>query len=224
LGASSGKFKKVEIVAVSLFVFAGPFAKICLAIERPLSWNRANIAQFQRNFGSEIGYRGTPEYLPNGANGKMLPETWGHAEVGRGMKTSSIVERTGDPNTIRVQSTSPQNIVLNVFDYPAWQVDVDRSPSLKVTDDDGRIVVLVPAGNHLVHISARRTWDAKLGFIISLSTAAFLACAMFGFVMVSEDSVAPLRQPEPEPKPYSSKPSSSTISVMKSSVEEQEHR
>jgi hypothetical protein len=224
LGASCGKFKKIEIVAVSLFVFAGPFAKIWLAVERPSSWNRANIEQFQRNFGSEIGYRGTAEYLPNGANGKMLPETWGHAEVGGGMKISSIGERTGDPRTVRVQSTSPQIVVLNVFDYPTWHVDVDGSPSSKLTDDAGCIVVSVPAGNHLVHISAGRTWDAKIGFAISLSTAGFLACSIFGFFIVSENSVAPLRHPDPEPKPYSSKPSSSTISVMKSIEEKQEHR
>jgi hypothetical protein len=168
LGAAAGKLRYVEIAAICLLVLAGPMGKIWLAKERPSSWDKAEITQFQRNFDGEIGYRGTPEYLPNGANDKALPTTWGNPGMGDG---SPLI-----PETIRVQTTSPERIVLNVFDYPAWHVDVDGTAIAKQTDKDGRIVVPMTAGNHILHLSLRRDWDAKLGLGIALATGVFLSC------------------------------------------------
>ncbi len=49
----------------------------------------------------------------------------------------------------------------------------------KRTDTDGRIVVPVPAGSHLIHIFLQRQWDAKLGIAISITTAVLLSYLTF---------------------------------------------
>jgi hypothetical protein len=181
LGAVAGKFSKLAILAVGVFVFAGPIAKIFLAIKRPASWNKAEISQFQRNIDREIGYRGTPEYLPDGANSKVSSESAGTETVIAGDDSEmKISNTTGDRNTFRVQSLAPRKIAVNLFEYPDWQVDLDGSRvSSKLTDNDGRVAVDVPAGDHLIHIFRQRKWDAKLGIAISIATAVFLSCLTF---------------------------------------------
>ena len=181
LGAVAGKFSKLAILAVGVFVFAGPIAKIFLAIKRPASWNRAEISQFQQNIEREIGYRGTPEYLPNGANDKVSSESAGTETVIASEGSEfKITNTTGDRKTFRIQSAAPRQIAVSLFDYPDWQVDLDGSRvSSKLTDNHGRVAVDLPAGNHVIHISHQRNWDAKLGIAISIATAVFLLCLTF---------------------------------------------
>jgi hypothetical protein len=181
VGAAAGKFRSLSILAVCVFVLAGPFAKILLAVARPSSWKKAEISQLQQRIYSGIGYLGTPEYLPNGANSKALDERG--VQTGTGSQGSSqfaVSSQAGDRRTIRVQTIAPRDIDLNLFDYPTWQVKVDDTRSgTKRTDNDGRIVVAVPPGDHSIHIFLQRQWDAKLGMIISIATALLLSCMAF---------------------------------------------
>jgi hypothetical protein len=217
LAAGAGKFRRLEIIAIAVFVFAGPMAKIWLAVERPSSWSKADIAQFQLNFDSEIGYRGTPEYLPNGANGKALPEKWGNSEIGE--KSSRTADRV-DAHTVSTQSAALQKLTLNVFDYPAWQVDVDGSLSSKLTDSDGRMAVAVPPGNHVVHISSRRQWDTRLGVATSISTAFLLSSLLF--LPWTRRKLAPMQQNDLGSEVLSSTFWGSTASATKLPTENRE--
>jgi hypothetical protein len=218
--AAACEFRKLEIVAVSIFVFAGPLAKIWLAVERPASWKKAELSQFQQKIESEGGYRGTREYLPNGANGQMVCELSSDSEAREPDKAFPGNDwKEANLNNVRVQPASPQEITLHAFDYPTRQVDVDGSPSSKLTDRYGRIVVRVPAGNHVVHISARRGWDAKLGVAVSLSTAVLLSYLMF---LPVRNKFAAVQQPDLESKFSSSALPSSPVPV-KSPMENREH-
>jgi hypothetical protein len=156
---------------------AGPFAKIMLAIKRPSSWQKAEISRLLPSVDNGRGYRGTAEYLPNGANNKALE---GRAAASEGSDEFAVANVRVDGNTFRVQATVPLEIAFNLFDYPTWQVDVDGSRvNSKGQDGEGRLVVAVPAGNHLIHIFLRRKWDAKLGIAISIATAVVLLCLTF---------------------------------------------
>jgi hypothetical protein len=179
-------------VAVCLFVFAGPIAKILLAVARPSSWKKAEISQLQASIDSGMGYRGTPEYLPNGANLGALENA--------GIRTGNASQGSGefaatdevDRKTFRVQFEEPREIALNLFDYPTWQIDVDGSRiTPKRTDPDRRILVDIPAGNHLVHVFLQRKWDAKLGIAISLATAVLLSCLSFMAWRQNDRSIQP---------------------------------
>jgi hypothetical protein len=193
LGALAGKFRSLSILAVCVFVFTGPLVKILLAVARPSSWKKAEISQLQRSIDSGTGYRGTPEYLPNGANSELLQ----NAGIQTGIDSQApaefaITSPRAERNTFRVQSPEPREITFNLFDYPAWQVDVDGSRiDPKRTDTNGRIVVPVPAGSHLIHIFLQRQWDAKLGIAISITTAVLLSCLTFLAWRQDEPSTQP---------------------------------
>jgi len=187
LGVVAGKFRGLSILAVCVFILAGPLAKIMLAIKRPSSWQKAEISRCQRNIDNGRGYRGTPEYLPNGANSQALEE---RAAAREGSEEFAITNVRVDGNTFRVQSTEPRQIAFNLFDYPAWQVDVDGSRvNPKGKDSEGRLVVAVPSGNHLIHIFLQRKWDAKLGIAISIATAVVFLCLTFLAWRLNEFSV-----------------------------------
>jgi hypothetical protein len=177
LGAAAGKFNKLAVLAVGVFVFAGPFAKIVLAIKRPSSWTGAEISRFQKNVDAGIGYRGTPEYLPNGASADMLSETPAGATgiTSASSKGLSIGGQSHGQYSFPVDPAQPRQITLNLFDYPTWQVNLDNSQlDSKARDSTGRIVISVPSGRHVIHIFMQREWDSKIGVVISISSAAFL--------------------------------------------------
>src|SRR5258705_2767959 len=103
VGAAVAKSKKLAIAAVCLFVLAGPLAKIVLAVKRPSSWNKAEISRLQQNIDNRIGYRGTPEYLPNGSDGTSLFENVGN-EAGITRGELSISRQSPDQSTLQVDS------------------------------------------------------------------------------------------------------------------------
>lgn len=174
VAAAAGKFNKLAILAVCLFVFAGPFAKLLLAIEKPSSWKKAEISRLQQDIDSGIGYRGAPEYLPQGAAGDALSEN-AFRESRITVKSSNELSTHSngqDQNTFQVESLQPQQITVRRFDFPTWQVNLDGTRlRSKMRDSDGRIVVSVPPGKHVIQISLHREWDAKLGIAISITSA-----------------------------------------------------
>jgi hypothetical protein len=182
LGAAVGKFDKLAILAVGVFVFAGPLAKMLLAIERPSSWRKAEISRLQQNIDNGTGYRGMPEYLPNGATSHALSEN-APRETGVIEASSnelSVIGPGHERNTFQVDSPQPQRITLKLFDYPTWQVNLDGAQvTPKLRDGDGRLVVAVPAGQHNIHIFVQRQWDAKAGIAISIATLVTLSSLTF---------------------------------------------
>jgi hypothetical protein len=174
LGAAAGRSNKLAILAVGLFIFAGPSAKILLAIERPSSWKKAEISRLQQSIDNGTGYRGTPEYLPNGAVSNALSENAGSGSgiIGKSSNESSTNQQGQDRNTFHVESLQSQQIVLKRFDFPTWQVNLDGARvRSKLGDSDGHIVVDVPAGSHDIHIVTQWGWDSKLGIAISVASA-----------------------------------------------------
>jgi hypothetical protein len=175
LGAAAGKFRGLAALAICLFVLAGPLAKVLLAKARPSSWNGAHVSQYLRNFDSGTGYRGTQEYLPNGANSVVSSEQAGmHVGIAGESNESAIANVSGGATAFRIGSGGERQVALNLFDYPIWRVDVDGSRVSKRQDQDGRVVMAVPAGSHVMRIFLERQWDAKLGIALSLVTAVLL--------------------------------------------------
>src|SRR5712672_361989 len=174
VGAAVAKSKKLAIAAVCLFVFAGPLAKILLAVKRPSSWNKAEISRLQQNIDNGIGYRGTPEYLPNGSDGSALSENIGN-KAGITGNELSISSQSPDQGTFQVDSFKSQQVTVKRFDFPTWQVNLDGARlGSRVRNSEGRIVVSVPPGKHVIQVFMQRDWDAKLGMAISIASAASL--------------------------------------------------
>src|SRR6267142_2269717 len=199
VGAAVAKSKKLAIAAVCFFVFAGPLAKILLAVKRPSSWNKAEISRLQQNIDNGIGYRGTPEYLPNGSDGTTLSEIIA-SEAGITENELSISSQSHDQSTFQVDSSKPQQVTVKRFDFPTWQVNLDGARlGSKLRDSEGRIVVSVPPGKHVIQIFMQRDWDAKLGGAISIASATSLLGLTF--LARRRDQRPTLRQAEVGSRP-----------------------
>jgi 6-pyruvoyl-tetrahydropterin synthase related domain len=189
---TTGRLNRPAIWAAAvILVLIGPVAKTLLAVKKPSSWKIAEISQLQQSIDAGIGYRGVPEYLPNGADSESPAP---HADVSvNDSDDLTITDLNRDRSTFLVQTESPREIVVNVFDYPTLQLDIDGSAiHLKRTDNHGRLVVPVSAGKHRIRISFERKWDAVLGMGISLPTAVLLWC--FAFLTWPRKNLTALRQ------------------------------
>src|SRR5260370_8163595 len=65
--------------------------------------------------------------------------------------------------------SAPDNLALNLFNYPAWQIEVNgRQVQAGAREGTGQMLVPVEAGANRVQISFARTWDRSLGGWISI--------------------------------------------------------
>jgi len=67
--------------------------------------------------------------------------------------------------------TSPGKLVVRLFDYPAWHVEVNGHPVAPETREiTGQFMIPVEAGQNQVRITFIRTWDRTTGGLISAAT------------------------------------------------------
>jgi hypothetical protein len=65
-------------------------------------------------------------------------------------------------------------LILNLRDYPDWRVTRNGVVLTRhIQRDDGLLAVALPAGDSIIDVRWRRSWDQILGDVISL--AALLA-------------------------------------------------
>ena len=141
------------------------------------------------------GYEGTDEYTPLHAdnsnlqplmprvaievttdeeeNQKPAPGTLAH---------SSFQEWTAEHQRLTIDAKVPTQDTLRLLDYPAWSVKLNGQPFARTPkDDDGRIVLALPAGHHDVDVAYERTPDHTAGVLLSMfSTLAALALWWLG--------------------------------------------
>ena len=71
-------------------------------------------------------------------------------------------------------ASEPSHLVLKLFHYPAWKVDVNGKPVVpRTVPKTGQMLIAVPKGESRVEISFTRTWDRTLGIAISLLAVFF---------------------------------------------------
>jgi hypothetical protein len=80
------------------------------------------------------------------------------------------------PTHLTVNSPTPNNLILNLRDYPAWQITLNQTPiNNRLQRDDGLIAILIPAGPSTLNIHYTQTLDQIAGDAISLASLALLA-------------------------------------------------
>ena len=79
------------------------------------------------------------------------------------------------PTHLTVNAPAPEDIILNLRDYPAWRITLNGTP---ITDrlqrDDGLIALPIPPGPSTIDIHYAQTLDQTLGDILSLTSLALL--------------------------------------------------
>ncbi|WP_433984956.1 hypothetical protein RBB78_12245 [Tunturiibacter empetritectus] len=143
----------------------------------------AREALFHSNHGTDP----TDEYTPTTADNDSLaqsdPAYWLSADPNA--KAPTQTQPAPAPTPLTLNPPIPEDLILNLRDYPAWRI-TDNGSLITTRDqrDDGLIAIPIPAGPSLIAITYARTADQTLGNIIS-----FLALATLLITLRRRDKV-----------------------------------
>jgi len=155
-----------------LLVIVVLLAVISFAWQRvqPPSWDTAaDIEEMLDNQQQGSGYEGVDEYVPANADASEVKQDAPHVTIAGSVAAQIHVQRwdpelkifTADPH-------EPEKLVLRLFNYPAWAVQVNgRATSAETQELTGQMIIPVDAGQNRVEIRFARTWDRTLGGVIS---------------------------------------------------------
>jgi hypothetical protein len=85
-----------------------------------------------------------------------------------------VVRWSEEEKLLRVRTAVPASVTLKLFDYPAWQVEIDGKLTVHESTYAGQIKVGVPPGDHSVRVCFVRTPDRTAGIAMSLLSAVIL--------------------------------------------------
>ena len=165
-------------------------------------WDTGDIPILEAAIRTGHGSEGTEEYTPLGCDRSAIPGFVAEPdseEIFDQTPSTPLVERF-DPDSeqllplqgsevsvekwfaeekdLRVETAEPVTLALRLLNYPAWEARIDGVPSpISSQAETGRMLVLVPAGQHRVRIRFGRTRDRAAGAAISaLSAVLLLGC------------------------------------------------
>jgi hypothetical protein len=149
---------------------------------QPPWWERPeDFTQILASQRSGAGYEGTDEYVPVGADPYEIKQDAPRVALIEGGVTPDQVQRiqiqqwNAESKVFSVEANRPGQLVLRLFNYPAWRVEVNSRVFATATRDvTGQMLIPVQTGPNDVRITFSRTWDRTLGGIISGVTALFL--------------------------------------------------
>jgi XTP/dITP diphosphohydrolase len=149
---------------------------------QPPWWDTTtDIREMSSAIADGTGYEGSDEYVPAGADSYELNKSLHRVSDDKGAPVPSEMLTWGKTEKhFRVHRVAPQNLVVRLFNYPAWEVVVNGKPiKTQRTDVTGLIVIPIAAGDNDVHIHFRRTIDRSVGNVVSLISLALfvVACA-----------------------------------------------
>ncbi len=142
---------------------------------QPPWWdNKADLREMQDNVAMGVGYEGTDEYTPTGADPSAVDKDARRVSVdGPAHAAIRVTEWSAERKQFTAEMSGADQLVLHLFNYPAWRVEVNGNPVQAGTrEGTGQMLVPVQAGTNRVQIRFARTWDRVTGGWISL--AAFL--------------------------------------------------
>lgn len=123
------------------------------------------------------GFRGVPEYVlkTQGADWLKYAKDGLNVECGVNSLQCQELSRTYQGRHWQIESPNVVKLRLPQFDFPAWQVYLDRQLVNHRTDlKTGLIVVELPRGQHEVSVRWKRLPNEKLGFWISVASSIIL--------------------------------------------------
>lgn len=163
----------LALIAVGMFVLSS----------RVLApwWDTAqDIELIHQSIATGMGYEGTDEYVPRGADPYEIKHDAPQVEVLRpSVGTVDIREWEAEWRAFTVDVNQPSELALKLFNYPAWRVEVNgRAVERQTRDVTGQMMISVSAGTSRVVVRLTRTRDRTIG--IAVSIAAVLLLILFG--------------------------------------------
>jgi hypothetical protein len=151
-------------------------------------WEKAeDLTQMLNAQRSGAGYEGTDEYVPVGGDPYEIKQDAPWVTLNDTLLPSvqssriQIQQWDAESRSFTADLAQPGQLVLRLFNYPAWHVEVNaRAVTTATRAVTGQMLIPLQAGQNLVRITFSRTWDRTVGAIISATTALFLgAFALF---------------------------------------------
>lgn len=138
---------------------------------QPPWWDQAaDIAEMHENFHDNVGYEGTDEYVPAGADPYEIDQKAPYVALdGSGGAGIQVQQWDAESKVFTTHLDQPGRAVLRLFNYPAWQVRVNgQLVSAGTREVTGQMVISLPEGDDRVQVTFVRTRDRVVGGMISL--------------------------------------------------------
>ena len=141
---------------------------------QPPWWDTSDdVAEMLDNQQNGSGYDGIDEYVPEGVDVYRIKPDARHVTFdGNGTSRIHVTRWGPETKSFSANLSQPGNLVLKLFSYPAWRVEVNGRPVQtamhKVT---GQMVIPAEAGDNQVQVTLTRTRDRELGGLISFGAA-----------------------------------------------------
>jgi len=157
-------------VLLAVVIFAG------YRFQPPWWDTAADIREMNDAIADGTGYEGTDEYVPAGADAYELNKGLPRVSADAGARVPNEMLAWGETEKhFTVHAAAPQNLIVRLFNYPAWDVVVNGKPTkTRTTDVTGLIGIPIAAGDNDVHIYFRRTIDRRVGNVVSLISLVLL--------------------------------------------------
>ncbi|MGA9814056.1 MAG: 6-pyruvoyl-tetrahydropterin synthase-related protein, partial [Terriglobales bacterium] len=148
---------------------------------QPPWWDDAgDVAEMLDNQQNGTGYEGIDEYVPNGTDVYEIKHDARRVTFeGVGSARIRITQWGPESRSFSANLSQSGRLVLKLFNYPAWKVEVNHRPVTTGTHEiTGQMVIRADAGENQVQITFARTRDREIGGIISLLTIMLLLAAL----------------------------------------------
>jgi len=159
---------RAVVCAAMLFVLVIAWHRI----QAPWWDTSADLNEMLDNQQDGSGYEGTDEYVPTGADPYEIGKNARRVTFdGAGRSRIEVKQWGAESKFFIADVTSPGKLVLRLFNYPAWRVEVNGHPVASETREiTGQLTIPVETGQNQVRITFIRTWDRTAGGLISAAT------------------------------------------------------
>jgi hypothetical protein len=122
-------------------------------------------------FHSSQGTDPTDEYTPLTADNDSLahndPAFW--LSTNPDAKAPATTHPGAAPTHLNLNAPIPEDLILNLRDYPSWQITLNGTPAITRNQrDDGLIAIPIPAGPSTIDVTYAHTLDQTIGGAITL--------------------------------------------------------
>ena len=160
---------RLLICALMLFVIVMAWQHV-----QPPWWDTAaDITEMHDNISEGPGHEGTDEYVPAAADPyEINPEARRATFEGAGQARIQIQRWDAETRLLFANVTTPGKLVLRLFNYPAWKVELNgHAVTAETREVTGQMMIPLEAGENRIQITFVRTWDRTAGGVISIVAA-----------------------------------------------------
>jgi hypothetical protein len=148
---------------------------------QPPWWDtRADIAEMNDNIQEGQGYESVREYIPSAGDLETIDHDAPQVAVESDSGQVQIADWAPEKKIFSVGVAQPARLVLHLFNYPAWKVEVNGRPTATETQNEtGQMMIPIQPGENHIRVNFSRTWDQTAGAAISGLALLLIALLLF---------------------------------------------